>query len=277
MWLELLHRIAGERPVVLGYHGIGRARRSEDLFRLVVSPDHFRRHVELLLAAGFRFVTVAELADRLDGDPPPAGLAAITFDDGLRSNYTTALPILARLGIPATVYVTTGLIGGRSPWVGSAIEGQMLNEDEIRELAAAGWEIGAHTDTHADLSTLDYASCRDEIERSRAALEQLTGRDIETFAYPFGRYGDAAIAAAHDLGLKAAVTTGSGSWAPLELTRAMVSAGDPMPVLLLKLTDRYETLLTHPPLSTARAAGKQIRALAVRQTDDSSTPRPPTY
>jgi peptidoglycan/xylan/chitin deacetylase (PgdA/CDA1 family) len=260
-WVGALARVCRRRAVVLGYHGVGESRLREDPGLLQVSPRRFRTQIELLLAAGFSFVTLAELAARANGGVPEPGLAAVTFDDGMRNNHTVALPILREYGIPATVYVTIGFIGGVSPWIRSPIDGAIMAAPELRELAAAGWELGAHTMTHADLSTLDYDGCRKEIEDSRAALEQIAGVDVQTFAYPFGRYGQAAIAATRDAGLLAAVTTGSGSWEPYEMTRAMIGAIDPLPVVLLKLTDRYEPLLSSAPMRAVRRASKRARAL----------------
>jgi peptidoglycan/xylan/chitin deacetylase (PgdA/CDA1 family) len=119
--------------------------------------------------------------------------------------------------------------------------------------------------THPDLSTLDYESCLREIRDSRVALEGIIGGPVETFAYPFGRYGPAAVAAARDSGVIAAVTTGSGSWDRYELTRAMMGAADPQAVVLLKLTDRYEPLLKSAPMRALRRASKQLRARAQEQ------------
>jgi peptidoglycan/xylan/chitin deacetylase (PgdA/CDA1 family) len=257
--VRALERIRRQRSVVLGYHGVAESPLREDLSLLQVSPSRFRRHMELLLAAGFSFVTLAELARRAGGGAPEPGLAAVTFDDGMRNNHTTALPILSEYGIPATVYVTIGFIGGESPWIGSGGDREMMDEHELRELAAAGWELGAHTMTHPDLSGLDYDACLKEIEDSRVELERIGGVRVETFAYPFGRYGPAALAAARDAAVIAAVTTGSGSWEPYEITRAMIGAIDPLPVILLKLTDRYEPLLQSPPARLARSASKRLR------------------
>jgi peptidoglycan/xylan/chitin deacetylase (PgdA/CDA1 family) len=258
--VRALAGIRSRRSVVLGYHGIARERLSEDLSLLQVAPDRFRRQLELLLAAGFEFVTLAELARRAGGATPPPGLAAVTFDDGMRNNHTTALPILSEYGIPASVYVTIGFIGGTSPWIGPGGDGAIMDEPELRDLAAAGWELGAHTMTHADLSTLGYEDCLREIEESRTELERIGGVKVETFAYPFGRYGPEALAAARAADLIAAVTTGSGSWDPYEMTRAMIGAKDPLPIVLLKLTDRYEPLLASAPARLARQGSKRLRA-----------------
>jgi peptidoglycan/xylan/chitin deacetylase (PgdA/CDA1 family) len=260
MWVRQAQRVCERRSVILGYHGITRAPLRHDLSMLLVSPSRFRAQIELLLAASFTFVTVAELARLAAGGEPPAGYAAISFDDGLRNNYTTALPILSSYGIAATVYVTIGFIGGISPWIGAKSDNRMLSEDEVRALASAGWELGAHTLSHPDLATLDYDACRREIEESKTALERIAGTPVETFAYPFGRYGPAATAAAADSGLLAAVSTGHGSWERYELRRTMIGAADPMPIVVLKLLDRYEPLLALPPIDLARRWSKTIRA-----------------
>jgi peptidoglycan/xylan/chitin deacetylase (PgdA/CDA1 family) len=259
LWVSALRRIRRRRSVILGYHGIADAGVLDDLSLLLVPPARFRRQLELMLAAGFRFVTLAQLVEEGGTEPPP-GFAVVTFDDGMRNNHSVALPILRELGIPATVFVTVDFIGGSSPWVGAGGDGAMLSEDELRALVREGWELGAHTLTHADLSELDYEHCRREIDQSRAALERTFGVAVRTLAYPFGRYGPAALAAARDSGLLAAVTTGSGSWEHYELTRAMIGAADPLPIVLLKLTDRYEPLLQTAPLRLLRNASRRLRA-----------------
>jgi peptidoglycan/xylan/chitin deacetylase (PgdA/CDA1 family) len=260
-----MEQLCRTRSVILGYHGIARSPLRHDLSRLSLSPRRFRAQLEMLMDAGFKFVMVAELAKLASGRTPPAGYAAISFDDGMRNNLTVALPILQEYGLRATVYITIGYLGGVSPWVGPRGDNRMLNEDEVRDLSGAGWELGAHTMTHPDLSALDYEACRHEIEGSKTALEGIAGVAVETFAYPFGLYGPAAIAATRDSGLLAAVTTGSGSWAPYELTRAMIGAADPMPLILLKLADRYEPLLSAPPIRFLRQISKQMRGRAQKR------------
>jgi peptidoglycan/xylan/chitin deacetylase (PgdA/CDA1 family) len=149
-----------------------------------------------------------------------------------------------------------------------------MTADEVHQLARAGWELGAHTLTHADLSKLDYEDCMREIEGSCRALREITGVPVQTLAYPYGRYGPEAIAATRDVGLIAAVTTGSGGWEPYELTRAMIGAADPYPIVLLKLTDRYEPLLSSPPLRAVRQASKLVRHRLGDQPGGAEAPGP---
>ena len=259
LWVRALTEIGRRRSVVLGYHGVAECRRRDDLHFLLLAPDRFGIQIDLLREAGFRFVTMAQMARLADGGTPEPGYAAVTFDDGLRNNHEVALPILRARGIPATVYVTIDFIGNRSPWIGVGGDGAMMTEAQLRDLVAAGWELGGHTMTHADLSALDYDACRREIEDGCSELERIAGTRVETFAYPFGRYGPAALKAVRDVGVPAAVTTGSGSWSPLEITRAMIGAADPMPLVLLKLTDRYEPLLRSAPMRALRTASKRLR------------------
>jgi peptidoglycan/xylan/chitin deacetylase (PgdA/CDA1 family) len=254
-----MEQLCRTRSVILGYHGIARSPLWHDLHRLSLSPKRFRTQLEMLMDAGFEFTTVAELARIADGGTPPPGYAAISFDDGMRNNLTAALPILQEYGLPATIYVTVGYLGGISPWIGPKTDNRMLSEEEVRDLARAGWELGAHTMTHPDLSALGYEAARREIEDSKTALESIGGIAVETLAYPFGLYNSTAIQATRDSGLLAAVTTGSGSWAPYELTRAMISSLDPISVVLLKLSDHYEPLLQMPPASLLRQVSKQAR------------------
>jgi peptidoglycan/xylan/chitin deacetylase (PgdA/CDA1 family) len=258
-WTAALRRVRRNRAVILGYHGIADSALKDDLFLLQLPPSRFRAQLEMLLDAGFRFETVAELAREAAGGSPPPGIAAVSFDDAMRNVRLNALPILRELGIVATMYVPTDWLGRTSPWIAPGGDGAILRADELHDLVDAGWELGAHTLTHADLSQLDYDGARREIEGSCAALREIAGVEVQTLAYPFGHYGPNAIAAARDAGLLAAVTTGSGSWAPYELTRAMIGGADPFAIVMLKLTDRYEPMVRTPPLRIARHFSKQAR------------------
>ena len=227
---------------------------------LRVRPDAFRAQLELLLGAGFEFVTVAEFATRCNGEAPPAGLAALSFDDGMDDNHDVVLPILAELRLPATVYVVTGLVGKPNPWLAAGSGARMMNEEELRALAAAGIEIGAHTITHPDLSRLDYDACLDEIDGSRRELERLLGVSVRTFAYPYCRFGAAARAAVERAGFEAAVSCqGLGSWDHFELKRSLITGKDELPIFLLKLTDAYQPLFDSGPSRVVRSSTRTLR------------------
>ena len=217
--------------------------------------------MESLLEVGFELMTVADLALRANGGDPPPGLAAVSFDDGLHDNHEQALPILRELGVPGTVYVSTGLIGQPNPWIAEG--SRMMTADELLDLRDAGWELGAHTVTHPDLSVLDLDDCLREIGDSRAALEELTGEPVRTFAYPFCKYGDAALEAVAQVGFDAAVTCwGRGGWSRYEMKRQMITGKDGFGSFVLKLWEAYQPLFDSAPGRLARTTTRAARARA---------------
>jgi len=117
------------------------------------------------------------------------GTLAITFDDGYLDNFEVAAPILRRLQLPAAFFVTTGFIGSQTtaPW-DSHLPRQpgWMTWDQVRALAAMGFEIGSHTDTHIDLGKTDPEKVRAELALSKRKLTEALGAPVRLFAYPFG-------------------------------------------------------------------------------------------
>lgn len=120
------------------------------------------------------FVLVAAPKVYAEGTP----IVSITFDDGFVSTYTNALPVLSVRNLPATVFITTGLVG----------ENEYMTWDQILDLQNTyGWEIGNHTVTHAELPLLTLPQITDEINGAYNALIS-HGLNVTSFASPFGAY-----------------------------------------------------------------------------------------
>ncbi len=116
----------------------------------------------------------------------------------------SARPILRTAGWPGVLNLETkniGLAGG-------------LSLRQLRGLIAAGWEIGAHSRTHPDLTTLDDRSLRSEVAGSRRDLERLLGVKVATFCYPAGRNDARVRATVRAAGYSAATTVDPGVAAP---------------------------------------------------------------
>jgi peptidoglycan/xylan/chitin deacetylase (PgdA/CDA1 family) len=256
-----LRAVAARRPVILGYHGVhAPARNGHDPLHHWTHPDRFRRQVNLMGEAGFTFVTVAEIAERLRRREPVTGLAAVSFDDGMEDNHHTVLPMLRELGVPATFYIITGLIDRPNPWLAPESGARMMSEGALRELVAEGHEVGAHSVTHPDLARLRHADCLREMVESKQVLEGITGTSVRTFAYPSCRYSPVAKAAAREAGFIAAVTCEArGSWDPFELRRALITGVDGAAAFLLKVVDRYQPLFESPLGRAARACTRPVR------------------
>lgn len=246
-------------PLALAYHGIADVGLRDDPFRLFVRSSDFRRHVGRLRRWGYEFRTFGDLA-RSAADGDAGGLAAVTFDDGLADNLHGLVPLLEELQLPATVFVAVGLLGGMHP---DAPAHRMLTAEEVRELGAACVEIGAHSMSHVDLTSVPIAVVREELVAGRRELESITGEPVTLLAYPFGRANDSTVSAARDAGYRAAcMTCGEGSWSdPFRLPRQAMNNRDTRLGLRLKRSDRYETAMRAVrPLMRNRLAGRFIGA-----------------
>lgn len=137
----------------------------------------------------FRVVPLSQQIAGCRGGADLGGTLSITFDDGYLDNFEVAAPILKRLGLPATFFVTTGFIGSLTipPWDRELPrQPGWMSWDQVRNLVSMGFEIGNHTDTHLDMGTADPVAIRADLEISRRKLREALGASSPLFAYPFG-------------------------------------------------------------------------------------------
>jgi peptidoglycan/xylan/chitin deacetylase (PgdA/CDA1 family) len=168
---------------------------------LTVRTKAFEQQMDFLTSHGYHTVTMGQVCAALTGGASlPSKPVALTFDDGGLDNYTVAYPILRSHGFVATFFVMTAFVGdpGTMTW------------SQLLEMAAAGMDIGSHTDRHADLTVVSAQALRDELEQSRQSIETETGRAPIAVSYPFGHYDQRVIAATRAAGYLMAVTTHEG-------------------------------------------------------------------
>lgn len=155
--------------------------------RLSVSPDSFEEQVAFLVDHGFTGMTFSALAGAFEtGKALPKRPVVLTFDDGYADFAHNAWPILHRYDFPATVFVTSGWVADAGPNAAGAPLDQMMNWAQVRELAAVGIEIGAHSHSHPELDQLADATLCEELRVGRALLEDCIGGPVRALAYPFG-------------------------------------------------------------------------------------------
>ncbi len=173
--------------LILCYHAVSASWNSP----LAVKPEAFERQVAYLLARGWYPTTFAQAALQ----PSHPQTLAITFDDAYMSVFEHAAPILRRLGVPATIFVTTSRVpGGTLRWQGiehwihtpQETELSALEWDQLAELTERGWEIGSHTRTHPHLTELDDEQLMLELKGSREDCAARLGRECISIAYPYG-------------------------------------------------------------------------------------------
>jgi peptidoglycan/xylan/chitin deacetylase (PgdA/CDA1 family) len=173
---------AARAAAILTYHSL-----DDDGTVLSVSPRLFADQMAMLGDLGVAVVPLAEL--RRPGAPAPR--VAITFDDGFRSVREHGLPVLARHGFPATVFLVTDFCGRTNDWPGQpadVVRRPLLDWMEVRAMTAAGVAFGSHTRSHPDLTGLAPRALEAELVRSKQAIEDAVGRPVEALAYPYGAH-----------------------------------------------------------------------------------------
>jgi len=194
-----------DQILILALHRVGKPPREATLRGLFTSERLLRFQVRLLEAVGFRFTTLREAMSGGGGRK-----AVITFDDGYLDNLTNALPVLGPMNVPATVFAITGDVGKRGcTWdeAGDKTPSDMLTWEQLRELAAKGWEIGAHADEHVHLAKRPPSEQMKAIRSSVRSIEERLGTEPISFAYPYGSYTEETKGILRSLRVRFAVTT----------------------------------------------------------------------
>lgn len=194
---------------ILMYHAIAAPNCSKEA-GYTTTPEAFEAQLRLLAQAGYQSLTVSELANRWEtGGRLPAKPVVLTFDDGFACLHETALPIMERYGFRATIYLISGYLDRMGRFdADKQIRGRpMLARSQVIELQAAGMEIGSHTVNHPDLRRLSPAALRNELQRSRADLQDLTGTRVDSFCYPRGVFDRMVYEAVIDAGYRSACST----------------------------------------------------------------------
>ncbi len=169
-------------------------------------PRRFARALDELRAAGWRFV---DLQRFLDGVAHPAPErereVLLTVDDVYDDAYVHAWPVVRERGIPVHLFVVSEFVGQPARWEWSFGRRRARHADAamLSEMLAGGATLGSHTATHADLTRVDERRLRDELERSRATLEERFGRPVTTISWPYGRVNARAVEAARACGYEA--------------------------------------------------------------------------
>jgi peptidoglycan/xylan/chitin deacetylase (PgdA/CDA1 family) len=218
---------------VLCYHRFG------PRGRLSVTPQAFEQQMDYLAKNGFRVITLAQLAAFLAGNEPlPKRSVLITIDDGYRSTYDVAFPILKRYGFPATVFLYSDFVG----------LADALTWSQMQDMMRSGLvDIQPHSKSHANLTVrlpretdAQYRDrVRNEIETPIAAIKTRLGVATQAFAYPYGDVTEsvADVLARGNVRMGFTVTSGGNPFFayPLMLRRTMVYGEDDLAAFRAKL------------------------------------------
>ena len=219
---------------ILCYHRFG-SRAS----RLSVSQSAFEAQMDYLAQHGYQVISLRQLARFLDGKealPPKA--VVLTIDDGYRSTYEIAYPVLRKHRFPATVFLYSDFVGASDA----------LTWTQMKEMTASGLiDIEPHSKTHANL-TLKLAGESDaryrdrikrEVDAPVAVLRERLAEPSMTFAYPYGDVNELVVELLQRQNIHQGVTVTPGGNAffayPYMLRRSMVFGGEELDTFKSKL------------------------------------------
>jgi peptidoglycan/xylan/chitin deacetylase (PgdA/CDA1 family) len=208
---------------VLVYHDIGVQAKG----KMQIAASKFEEQMRYLKAEGYTVVTLSAFLEymQLRRQLPPKSVV-VGFDDGYKSFLQFAYPVLKSLGFPATLFVYTDYVGaGRNA----------LSWKELRELAAEGVDIQAHSKSHADLrrqqgeAEAPYARrMQSELKVSNDLFKQHLGEARQALAYPYGAADDELVRHVKQHGYVAAFTvrrqTNPAFVFPLKINRSQIYA-----------------------------------------------------
>lgn len=190
---------AAQRDVILIYHSVAGG-------ALSIPEARFREQMDWL-QDNAHVTTLDTLLD----SPNNGGLrVALSFDDGYRTLYDTAHPVLAERGFPAVVYLNSGLLGESqrfpsNPELGHYPDEHFLTWGEVAHLAGHGWTVGGHGVDHVDLTLASATDIRRQLVDCKAQIEAKLGAACHHFAYTWGHYSPPVRAAVVAAGFRSAV------------------------------------------------------------------------
>lgn len=215
-----------DKVAILLYHHMDNNERSN-----TISPQRFREHIEVLKKKGYNFISLSQLSDFLGGKqiiPPNA--VTITFDDGYKSFYSHAYPILLENNIPATMFVIVKNVGATKNQI------PKLTWDQMKEMQAHGMRFYSHSyNSHQFINKQDETKGPALIshsylpkEKREETTEEYTSRitndltlsktilvnelkfEVNSLALPFGAGNAVVKQAARDAGFQFVFTTVPG-------------------------------------------------------------------
>ena len=191
-------------PIIM-YHYVEPQKNDGDTIRrsLTIPPDLFEKQLQTITENNIPTYFVRDIPDIFTGDKEYIADPSVilTFDDGYQDFYTVVFPLLKKYNVKATVYVISRFLDWKD----------FLTTKQLKELSESSLvEIGAHTLNHAYLKSISKKIAVYQIVESKRELEELLGKPVETFAYPYGEFDPETIQIVKEASYSAAVSVAPG-------------------------------------------------------------------
>ena len=220
---------------VLNYHKVSD---SKEIGRNVVSTESFKEQMSYLHEEGYQTIHTNDY-DSCSCEKP----IIITFDDAYTEIYENCFQIMESFSFKGLIFPIVNFIGKLNTWDANlaGITFKHMNKESLIELSEAGWEIGSHSLNH--ISFLHAKNLKEEIFDSRKALEDITGKEVNTFSYPFGRVSKTAKLMIERVYKYAFLAKMSRKNNELEISRASIYSNDTIKTFENKIKNKFKNLL----------------------------------
>ena len=215
--------LAKQQVPILCYHQVRdwKSSDSQSAKDYIIPVATFKAHMKMLADSGYHSVLPDQVYNYLTkGTALPSKPIMLTFDDTDLDQFTVAAPEMKKYGFKAVYFIMTVSIGrmGRTKYMSS---------DQIKQLSDAGNVIGSHTYDHKNVKKYVAEDWVTQIEKPTKRLEEITGKKIEYFAFPFGLWNKEAIPQLKKRGFKAAfiLATSRDENDPLFTIRRIIASG----------------------------------------------------
>ncbi len=212
---EIVKKKKYEMPIIM-YHRVIKDESEKGVHGTYVTVEQFEEQMKYLKKKGYETVTFKDLLNnrykqRFDKDKK---WIMLTFDDGYKDNYENAFPILKKYQFKGIIYVLDGIEYNKWDVDNPGNPEKrftLMNQEELLEMQNYGIEFGGHTSTHPRLADLSIENVKSEIINSKSNIEKIIGRELLSFAYPYGSLNEEVKRIPQEAGYKFAVATDSGS------------------------------------------------------------------
>lgn len=212
--------LARKQVPILCYHQIRdwKSSDSKSAKDYIIPVNTFKEHMKMLADSGYHSVLPDQVYNYLAyGDPLPPKPVMITFDDTELNQFAIANPELKKYGFKGVYFIMTVSLGRPN----------YMSKDNVRKLSDEGNIIGSHTWDHHNVKKYQGEDWVTQIEKPTKTLQDITGKNIEYFAYPFGLWNKEAIPELKKRGFKAAfiLATKRDDADPLFTIRRIIASG----------------------------------------------------
>ena len=188
----------------------------------IVEIQNFKDQMKMLADSGYHTILPDQLYAYLNtGAALPSKPIMLTFDDTDEDQFTVVRPTLDKLGYKAVYFIMTVSIGRKGKFL------DYMSKDQIKQLADEGNVIGSHTYDHKNFKKYAGKDWEEQLDKPTKKLEEITGKKMTEFAYPFGLWNAAGIPELKKRGFRMAfqLSTKRDEKDPLFTIRRIIASG----------------------------------------------------